>query len=90
MGMSLQEVISAATLAPSNAINRPDLGHLSVGAEADVAVFNVKKGNFGFMDVRRTTLKGTQKLEAELTLRAGRIVWDLNGISTPLWNAGNQ
>ena len=53
--------------------------------EADVAVFNLRKGNFGFMDIRRTKLIGTQKLEAELTIRAGRIVWDLNGISAPLW-----
>ncbi|MEX2512226.1 MAG: hypothetical protein WD398_04925 [Cyclobacteriaceae bacterium] len=29
---------------------------------------------------------GTQKLEAELTLRAGRIVWDLNGLGSKAWN----
>ena len=48
-------------------------------------MFNLRKGDFGFLDVRKTKLKGTQKLEAELTLRAGKIVWDLNGISAPLW-----
>jgi dihydroorotase len=58
---------------------------LSVGSEADVAVFNLKEGDFGFVDIRRTKINGTQKLEAELTLRAGRIVWDLNGISMPVW-----
>ena len=56
-----------------------------MGSEADIAVFNLRKGRFRFLDVRKTKLKGTQKLEAELTLRAGKIVWDLNGISAPLW-----
>ena len=85
MGMTLQEVITRSTFNPANVIKRTDVGNLSVGTEADVAVFNVRKGDFGFLDIRRTKLKGTQKLEAELTLRAGKIVWDLNGISAPLW-----
>jgi len=85
MGMSLQDVILRSTWNPANVIKRPDLGNLSVGTEADVAVFNVRKGDFGFLDVRKTKLKGTQKLEAELTIRAGKIVWDLNGISAPTW-----
>jgi dihydroorotase len=87
MGMSVQDAITRATWAPANVINRKELGNLSVGANADIAVFNVRKGDFGFMDVRGTKLKGTQKLEAELTLRAGKIVWDLNGISAPVWDA---
>lgn len=87
MGMSVQDVISRSTWAPANVIKRTDLGNLSVGTEADIAVFNVRKGDFGFMDVRGTKLKGTQKLEAELTIRAGKIVWDLNGISAPVWDA---
>ncbi len=28
---------------------------------------------------------GTQKLEAELTIRAVEIVWHLNGLSVPIW-----
>ena len=72
---------------PANVIRRKDLGHLSVGADADIAVLNLRKGDFGFIDVRKTKLKGTQKLETELTIRAGKVVWDLNGISTPVWDA---
>jgi dihydroorotase len=87
MGLSLQEVIERSTWAPANVINRKELGHLTVGSEADVAVFSVRKGDFGFIDVRGTRLKGTQKLETELTIRAGKIVWDLNGVSTPAWDA---
>lgn len=87
MGMSVQDAIFRATWSPANVINRKDLGHLSVGSDADIAVFALRKGDFGFMDVRGTKLKGTQKLEAELTIRAGKIMWDLNGLSAPVWDA---
>ncbi|MBK5278336.1 MAG: amidohydrolase/deacetylase family metallohydrolase [Bacteroidia bacterium] len=86
MGMTIPDAISRSTWAPANVIKRPDLGHLSVGSEADVAVFNIRKGDFGFLDVRGTKLKGTQKLEVELTIRAGKVVWDLNGISASVWD----
>jgi len=85
MGMDLQTVIKLTTMNPAKEIKREELGNLSVGSEADIAVFNLKKGDFGFMDVRRTKIKGIQKLEAELTIRAGKIVWDLNGLSVPPW-----
>jgi len=81
IGMSLEDVIARATWIPAKVIHRPDLGHLSVGAEADIAVLNLREGDFGFIDVRRKRMNSNQKLETELTLRAGRIVWDLNGIS---------
>ena len=87
MGLSLQDVILRATWNPAKVIKRPGLGNLDVGAEADVAVFTLRKGDFGFLDVRGTKMKGTQKLEAELTLRAGKVVWDLNGIAAPMWDA---
>jgi dihydroorotase len=87
MGLSVQDVIVRATWKPATVIKRPDLGNLSVGSVADVAVFSLRKGDFGFLDVHRNKMKGTQKLEDELTIRAGKIVWDLNGISAPLWDA---
>jgi dihydroorotase len=87
MGMSIQEVVARSTWAPANVINRKELGNLSVGSDADVAVFSLRKGDFGFIDIRGTRLKGNQKLETEMTIRAGKIVWDLNGISTPAWDA---
>lgn len=85
IGLDLNEVIEAVTWGPAQVIKREDIGTLSVGSEADIAVLNVRTGDFGFMDVRSTKIKGTRKLEAELTIRAGRIVWDLNGISTPVF-----
>lgn len=87
MGMSVQEVVARTTVNPAKVINRPELGTLSVGSEADVAILNLREGDFGFLDVRGGKLKGTKKLEAELTLRAGRVVWDLNGLASSLWDA---
>jgi len=81
MGLSVQDVILRSTWNPAIMINRPDLGNLDIGSEADVAVFSIVKGNFGFLDISGEKLKGTQKLVAELTIRAGKIVWDLNGIA---------
>ena len=65
---------------------REELGNLSVGAPADVAVLRVEQGNFGFVDVSGARLRGTQKLVAELTVRAGKVVWDLNGITREDWD----
>ncbi len=90
MGMSLQQVIAASTWKPAQVIKREELGHLSVGADADVAVFNLRKGTFGFTDVRNRVLKGTQLLEAELTIRGGRVVWDRNGTGAIPWDREPQ
>jgi len=87
MGLSLQDVILRSTWNPAKVINRPELGNLSVGSVADVAVFNLRKGDFGYTDVRAKKLKGTQRLENEITIRAGRIVWDLNGTASQMWDA---
>jgi dihydroorotase len=85
LGLPVQDVILRSTWNPAQVIHRPDLGSLSVGSVADVAVFNLQKGDFGFIDVKRKALKGHEKLIAELTIREGRVVWDLNGISMPLY-----
>jgi len=85
LGMPLNEVILRSTWYPAMVINRKDLGSLSIGSEADVAVFSLRNGEFGFLDVSGTKIIGRQKLEPELTIRAGRIVWDLNGIAAPLF-----
>lgn len=81
IGMSLPDAIAASTSRAANAIKRPELGHLGVGAHADVAVFNLKAGDFGYADADGVSFRGNKKLEAELTLRSGRVVWDLNAIS---------
>ena len=85
MGMSLQEVVERATWNAAKAIHRNDLGSLTEGTVADIAVFRIREGNFGYTDAGGNVINGTKKLEAELTVRNGKVVWDLNGISgTPL------
>ena len=86
MGMPLQEVIYRSTQKPAEVIRRTELGHLSVGAETDVAVLELCEGDFGFVDSGKARLNGVQKLECRLTLRAGQVAWDDEGISTSLWS----
>lgn len=85
LGLSLYEVIERSTWNPATVIQRQELGHLSVGAEADIAVLRVQAGEFGFIDTKGWRMNGVQKLVCELTLREGVVVWDLNGIARPEW-----
>lgn len=85
MGMTLEEVIEASTWKPAQVIHREELGHISEGAVADIAVFSLLEGEFGFIDSGGYRMDGTQKLQCELTIRAGDVVYDLNGISRPYW-----
>ena len=84
MGMDLPAVIKASTWNPSVVIKREELGHLTVGAVADVAVLSIREGDFGFFDYTGFKVKGTKKFECEVTLRAGKIVYDLNARTTPV------
>lgn len=81
MGMPLKEVLARGSWHPARAINREDLGNLSPGAIADLAILRLKKGSFGYIDARNNVLKGDRKLEAELTIKDGKVVWDLNGLA---------
>lgn len=81
MNMSMYDVIKASTSDAAKAIGRNELGNLSVGAEADVAILNAREGTFGFVDTMGVRMNGKVKLECEATIRAGEIVYDLNGIS---------
>ena len=82
--MSLPEVIKASTWAPAQAINHEELGHLSVGAIADVTMLNLRQGKFGFYDVARFKVEGSELLECEMTMKGGKVVYDLNARSIPL------
>ena len=80
MGMEIEDVVLRATWSPAQSIRREDLGHLSSGAVADVVVWSIRQGTFGFVDAGGNRIEGSKKLEAELTLRDGNPVWDLNGM----------
>ncbi|HEY4290481.1 MAG TPA: amidohydrolase/deacetylase family metallohydrolase [Puia sp.] len=81
MGMDLNQVIARATWLPAQSLKREDLGNLSEGSIADLTVFGVLHGKFGFLDAEGSKMEGTQKIETELTLRDGKVVYDLNGIA---------
>jgi dihydroorotase len=88
MGMDLQSVVKASTWSPAQVINRKELGNLSVGAEADIAVLGIREGKFGLFDYTGYKLGTNKKLECEMTIRAGKIVYDLNGIALPVIPGG--
>jgi dihydroorotase len=86
LGQPLLEVVRWSTWNPAREIKQEGLGHLSVGAGADVAVLRLEEGQFGFVDSFGARLRGHQRLVCELTLRDGKVVYDLNGIARPDWD----
>jgi dihydroorotase len=86
LGLKLEDVVLRATWHPAREVKHEELGHLTVGAPADVAVLRIDRGKFGFTDSFGARLPGTQNLVCELTLRDGKVVYDLNGLTRPPWN----
>ena len=86
MGMSLDEVILRSTSNPAKQIQLDQLGHLAVGSPADVAVLRLEKGKFGFVDPRGGRMEAAQKLSCEMTVRDGKVVYDLNGLTAERWD----
>ncbi len=86
LGMSLDDVIVRSSWNPAREIQHEELGHLSQGAIADIAVLRVERGKFGFVDQNGGRLDGDKKLACELTLRDGKVVYDLNGITRERWD----
>ena len=84
MGMDLKSVINASTWLPAQVINRKELGNLSVGAEADIAILGIREGKFGLFDYTGYRLETDKKFECEMTIRAGKIVYNLNGRANPV------
>jgi len=85
LGVSLLEVIRMSTVNSAVSIRRPGVGRLSPGAGADIAVLRLDNGQFGYQDARGARFMGKQKLVCEMTLRDGKVVWDLNGRAGEDW-----
>lgn len=85
LDVPLYDVIEMSTSNPAMQIKRTDLGHLSEGAVADIAVISDQRGVYGFADSRGARYTGTKLLVNELTLREGDVVWDLNGLAGIDW-----
>jgi dihydroorotase len=85
MGVPLQDIVRRSTVNPAREIRRPELGTLSVGKEADIAVLEQLNGSFGYIDCGSARMDAKVKLVARMTVRAGRIVYDPSGLSMVEW-----
>jgi dihydroorotase len=81
LGVPLSKVVAMATWNPARQIKRETLGHLSVGAPADIAMLRLERGRFGFVDMDGRRMPGDQRLTCEVTIKGGTIVYDLNGLA---------
>src|SRR5947208_2873883 len=85
MGVPLEDVIRRSTVNPAKEIHRPDLGTLSIGQDADIAVMELTQGHFSYIDCGVAKMDGNVRLMARMTIRAGRISFDPSGLSMVEW-----
>ena len=85
MGIPLSDLIRRSTVNPAREIHRPELGTLSVGREADIAVLEELRGHFGYIDCGYAKMEGNSQVVARMTIRAGRILYDPSGLSMVQW-----
>jgi len=85
MGVPLDDVIRRSTVNPAAEIHRPELGTLAVGKDADIAVLELSKGHFSYIDCGVARMDGDVNLSARMTIRAGRILYDPSGLSMVEW-----
>ena len=50
-------------------------------------MLRVEKGHYGFVDSFGARMDGTERLVCELTVRDGKVVYDLNGLTRPDWQS---
>ena len=74
LGLSLPEVIERATSRPAAAMRRPELGSLSPGSAADVALFRLEAGDYVFRDVQMRPRRGDKRLINTLTMIDGEVL----------------
>jgi dihydroorotase len=87
-GMELRDIVAKSTWAPAQQIRQPELGHISVAAEADVAVLKVEEGDFGLTDNGNTgnrVRRASRRITCQLTVKGGSIAWDANGLTHDDW-----
>ena len=85
MGVPLDDVIRRSTVNPASEIHRPELGTLSVGKDADIAILEVLRGHFAYIDCGVAKMDANVQLNARMTVRAGRILYDPSGLSMVEW-----
>ena len=85
MGLTLEQIVERATINPAKAIRRPELGSIEEGGTADLAVLEVRKGQFAFLDSGHAKLTTDKEIRCVLTVRNGDVVWDTAGLSLTDW-----
>ncbi|MGH3239514.1 MAG: amidohydrolase family protein [Spirillospora sp.] len=73
LGMSLAEALKATTVTPASALGHPALGHLTPGAEADIAILTWENGEFTYTDALGESRTARRRLTPLATLRAGDV-----------------
>ncbi len=85
LGVPLADVIRRSTVNPASEIHRSELGTLSIGKDADIAVLDLMHGHFGYVDCGVAKMDANAQLIARMTIRAGRILYDPSGLSMVQW-----
>jgi len=85
LGVPLDDVIRRSTVNPASEIHRSELGTLSIGKDADIAVLDLMHGHFGYVDCGVAKMDANAQLMARMTIRAGRILYDPSGLSMVQW-----
>ena len=86
LGVPLEEIIRRTTVNPAQMIHRPELGNLSVGSTADIAVLEIVKGKFAYLGSGGGKIVGDQKIQCVMTMFGGKVLYDHPyGLSVPLW-----
>jgi dihydroorotase len=75
LGMNIHDVIDCATVNPARWLGREDLVTLKEGTVADLAIFKLKDKPVRFFDYKGNFVWGNKVLVAQLTLKAGSIVY---------------
>lgn len=86
LGVPFEEILRRTTVFPAQMIKRPELGTLSVGSTADVAVLEIQKGKFAYLGSFGGKVEGNQKIQCVMTMVGGKILYDHPyGLSVPNW-----
>jgi len=72
LGMSFEEVVTAATVRPATALGlQSEVGTLKPGALADVALFKIERGHFPFCDAHMKRRNGSEVIRNTMTIVNG-------------------
>lgn len=88
MGMPITEVVARSTWEPAKAINHTELGTLTPGAPADIAILEFQERPCGLSDSGPTgyrIMKADGRLINQVTIKDGSVKFDYDGLSKDDW-----